>query len=581
ALFKAGETVPSDTVGVSWVTIGTGNTGVDMDTLNLVITSGEVAIDELRFGNSWQSVTQGSELVESVYPVSGATGVSVDPTNKVTIKFRTVMDEPSVEDALSISPEIANAKFNWVNNELRISGDRLLDSTWYSVTVKRSAKTNNNLSLMEGFQFTFLTSNNTPVVTNISPEDGEMDVNPVSSVVIDFSKSMNVDSVENNIRFYPEVSDPLYSWSIDSSTVSIFLSNLLSDRLYAISIDTGAVDFNGDRLESIYNSSFITGDNTIWVYDDFQIAGDTLKTNGNSGYGWGGDWYYDSGNEDILINESASLSYPSSTSASSQVGYIYKTSVGETRIERTLSNGYDLKNTNQYLSFLAEKQSGSSLELQGYDSNYSLRFGVRVTSSGEVQVRAGGQWSSASTSGSFSNDQTYLVVIAKESDLNRVALFKEGDSIPSSLTAVNWIASEVGTTGITLDRIRLKINGAAKFDEFRFCNSWTGAVFGNVSQSNARSALIPENIQSDENLPPTLTLYPNPAIDEICLKLENTSDTAFNFQIMNLAGAKVLDEKIDLRRESPSLDISALTEGCYVVIVTSESHQIIKKIIVK
>ncbi|MEO9477909.1 MAG: Ig-like domain-containing protein, partial [Cyclobacteriaceae bacterium] len=571
----------SDTVGVSWVTIGTGNTGVDMDTLNLVITSGEVAIDELRFGNSWQSVTQGSELVESVYPVSGATGVSVDPTNKVTIKFRTVMDEPSVEDALSISPEIANAKFNWVNNELRISGDRLLDSTWYSVTVKRSAKTNNNLSLMEGFQFTFLTSNNTPVVTNISPEDGEMDVNPVSSVVIDFSKSMNVDSVENNIRFYPEVSDPLYSWSIDSSTVSIFLSNLLSDRLYAISIDTGAVDFNGDRLESIYNSSFITGDNTIWVYDDFQIAGDTLKTNGNSGYGWGGDWYYDSGNEDILINESASLSYPSSTSASSQVGYIYKTSVGETRIERTLSNGYDLKNTNQYLSFLAEKQSGSSLELQGYDSNYSLRFGVRVTSSGEVQVRAGGQWSSASTSGSFSNDQTYLVVIAKESDLNRVALFKEGDSIPSSLTAVNWIASEVGTTGITLDRIRLKINGAAKFDEFRFCNSWTGAVFGNVSQSNARSALIPENIQSDENLPPTLTLYPNPAIDEICLKLENTSDTAFNFQIMNLAGAKVLDEKIDLRRESPSLDISALTEGCYVVIVTSESHQIIKKIIVK
>ncbi|MEP2612146.1 MAG: Ig-like domain-containing protein, partial [Cyclobacteriaceae bacterium] len=547
----------------------------------LVITSGEVAIDELRFGNSWQSVTQGSELVESVYPVSGATGVSVDPTNKVTIKFRTVMDEPSVEDALSISPEIANAKFNWVNNELRISGDRLLDSTWYSVTVKRSAKTNNNLSLMEGFQFTFLTSNNTPVVTNISPEDGEMDVNPVSSVVIDFSKSMNVDSVENNIRFYPEVSDPLYSWSIDSSTVSIFLSNLLSDRLYAISIDTGAVDFNGDRLESIYNSSFITGDNTIWVYDDFQIAGDTLKTNGNSGYGWGGDWYYDSGNEDILINESASLSYPSSTSASSQVGYIYKTSVGETRIERTLSNGYDLKNTNQYLSFLAEKQSGSSLELQGYDSNYSLRFGVRVTSSGEVQVRAGGQWSSASTSGSFSNDQTYLVVIAKESDLNRVALFKEGDSIPSSLTAVNWIASEVGTTGITLDRIRLKINGAAKFDEFRFCNSWTGAVFGNVSQSNARSALIPENIQSDENLPPTLTLYPNPAIDEICLKLENTSDTAFNFQIMNLAGAKVLDEKIDLRRESPSLDISALTEGCYVVIVTSESHQIIKKIIVK
>ncbi|MEP4133885.1 MAG: Ig-like domain-containing protein, partial [Cyclobacteriaceae bacterium] len=539
------------------------------------------AIDELRFGNSWQSVTQGSELIESVYPVAGATNVSVDLTNKVTIAFTTAMDEASVEGALSISPEIGNSKFNWVSNELKISGDRLLDSTLYSVTVKRGAKTTNNLSVTEGFQFTFLTSNNSPVVTNVSPEDGEMDINPVSSVVIDFSKSMNADSVENNIRFYPEVTEPLYTWSIDSSTVSIFLSNLLSDRLYGISIDTGAVDFNGDRLESIYNSSFMTGDNTIWVYDDFQIAGDTLKTNGDSGYGWGGDWYYDSGNEDILINESTSLSYPSSTSASSQGGYIYKTSVGETRIERTLSDGYDLKNTNQYLSFLAEKQSGSTLELQGYDSNYSLRYGVRVTSSGEVQVRAGGQWSSASISGSFSNDQTYLVVIAKESDLNRVAIFKEGDSIPSSLTGVNWIASEVGDTGITLDRIRLKISGAVKFDEFRFCNSWTGSVFGDVSQSNARRALTPESIQSGENLQPTLSLYPNPAIDEICLKLENTSDTAFDFQIMNLAGAKVLEEKIDLRTGSPALDISALSKGCYVVIVTSQSHQMITKIVVK
>ncbi|MEO9477239.1 MAG: Ig-like domain-containing protein, partial [Cyclobacteriaceae bacterium] len=319
ALFKAGETVPSDTVGVSWVTIGTGNTGVDMDTLNLVITSGEVAIDELRFGNSWQSVTQGSELVESVYPVSGATSVSVDSV--ISVGFLNSMDKNSTENAINIRPALDDAVYVWSASSLEIITRRLRDSTDYQVTIGHSAKTFDSIPLIGGYGFSFHTTNVAPSLDSIYPADEALGIPVSTDIVLNFSEPMDANSVETNLNFTPSLDNEQYSWSSDSSTLTITTDGLEYETTYSISLSVGASDIHGKGLNSALSYDFSTVANDLWVYDDFSITGDSLIDNGDSGYGWSGPWVYASGSsEDILLNDSVTLTYPSTSSSASLGG---------------------------------------------------------------------------------------------------------------------------------------------------------------------------------------------------------------------------------------------------------------------
>lgn len=78
---------------------------------------------------------------------------------------------------------------------------------------------------------------------------------------------------------------------------------------------------------------------------------------------------------------------------------------------------------------------------------------------------------------------------------------------------------------------------------------------------------LPDNIKSDEL---NFSIYPNPASD--FLSIENQGNQNFQVQIFSLDGRIVLSKF----RCSDSIDISDLTDGCYVIKMTSE-----KKIVVK
>lgn len=61
-----------------------------------------------------------------------------------------------------------------------------------------------------------------------------------------------------------------------------------------------------------------------------------------------------------------------------------------------------------------------------------------------------------------------MVLLAREGNTNKIALFKEGDVIPENTTNINWISTATGSSGINLDKIQLNfLSGSVTLDELR------------------------------------------------------------------------------------------------------------------
>ncbi|MCP4312684.1 MAG: hypothetical protein GY790_15590 [Bacteroidetes bacterium] len=224
-----------------------------------------------------------------------------------------------------------------------------------------------------------------------------------------------------------------------------------------------------------------TDKDTLYVYDDFDITGSLLHDNDNgiSGAGWSGRWAYTSdASIAISVTETESLSYPSGTGASGSGGYIEHTSNGQSSIERSFANTYGLLNSTFYLSLLVQKDASGSFTLLGFGGGYA-RYGLRINEPGSMEVRASANWSDPSEDGSFANDLTYLLVLAKEGQVNKIALFEEGDAIPADPAAVNWIVSESGKSGVEMDRFQLIFSqGNVKIDELRLGSTLQSVTSG-------------------------------------------------------------------------------------------------------
>ncbi len=249
--------------------------------------------------------------------------------------------------------------------------------------------------------------------------------------------------------------------------------------------------------------SFDAGNDTLYIYDNFDIVGNTLTQNGVSGAGWSARWSYVSGGFDpILVHDGVSLAYPSSSSSIASGGYIEQSAAGENIIERTFIDSYNLLNSTFYLSFLMQKDANGSFSLVGFGSDL-LRYGLRIGASGAVEARASAGWGESSAEGVFLNDKTYLVVLEKVRDVNKVALFQEGDDIPTDPEDIEWVVVNTGRTGVDMDRFRLLFSsGTVKIDELRMGPTLKSVTQGNpwVSSLYPPSGLIldPDTIPQDD-----------------------------------------------------------------------------------
>ncbi|MEP4133430.1 MAG: T9SS type A sorting domain-containing protein [Cyclobacteriaceae bacterium] len=231
---------------------------------------------------------------------------------------------------------------------------------------------------------------------------------------------------------------------------------------------------------------------TVYLKDNFSIPGDSLTDGGNgfSGEGWSGEWSYSTAPSTLLEINSASLSYPTSTNLMVSGKSIREATTAGNELERDLANTYELFNTTFYLSFLARRDSLGDFSLEGYAGSY-LRYGMSVNSSGSVKVRAGANWSSGS-SNIFGADATFMIVLVKSRDTTKVALFGEGDVIPGDTSGVAWAASEIGVSGLDLDKLKFVItSGTVEIDEILLGSTWN-SVTEAYSNENVLSSKNPD-----------------------------------------------------------------------------------------
>lgn len=104
-----------------------------------------------------------------------------------------------------------------------------------------------------------------PRVVSVSPPDGATGVPINTSIIIEFSETMDEGATEGSITIVPSI-DGTFSWSSQSSVLTFTPDgNLASDETYNVKIGTGAKDLAGNELESPYLFLFKTGsgiDNT-------------------------------------------------------------------------------------------------------------------------------------------------------------------------------------------------------------------------------------------------------------------------------------------------------------------------------
>ncbi|MCK5309979.1 MAG: Ig-like domain-containing protein, partial [Thermoplasmata archaeon] len=114
-----------------------------------------------------------------------------------------------------------------------------------------------NNTAMESYTLT--TYSIFPNVASTIPANNSINISVNAEIIIEFSESMNEQSVENAMSFEPIINVSGYSWSLDGKNLTINLLNNLSwNSSYIISVGEGAKDNAGNDLISAYYFSFTT-----------------------------------------------------------------------------------------------------------------------------------------------------------------------------------------------------------------------------------------------------------------------------------------------------------------------------------
>ncbi len=121
--------------------------------------------------------------------------------------------------------------------------------------------------------------------------------------------------------------------------------------------------------------------------------------------------------------------------------------------------------------------------------------------------------------------------------------------------------------------------GSASVGDIFFLNDNKGWICGDYSLVAVYNTMVntPETKFFNDNF----SIYPNPANDEICLKLSNEQDHIQEIEIFNIKGLQILNLEYNISPTSWKINISKLPAGTYIAkIITTEgqySSKFIKK----
>jgi hypothetical protein len=108
------------------------------------------------------------------------------------------------------------------------------------------------------FAFTFQTLPDAPTILSTYPVNDAMEVPANTPMIIEFSRSMNRDSVQNSLSFDPELSDLTFSWNASSTKIVVSTAEMETFTDYTGTLSTNARDIYGVTIAEDLVFSFKT-----------------------------------------------------------------------------------------------------------------------------------------------------------------------------------------------------------------------------------------------------------------------------------------------------------------------------------
>jgi hypothetical protein len=246
---------------------------------NYLVTIDEVATDidgkTLASDFTWSfSTIPEPPYVVSHQPEDGILNVAVD--EQIIINFSKTMDRPSVENAFSYTDGIsqlssADGTVAWSISDTRFTftpNDDLINGATYEINLSHTAKDTDNLQLdtdgdgipgeliEDNFIFTFTAIPIPPVVNSTYPVHGTTLVNIDTSVIINFSKSMDKEDILAALGYTDgsssvSVSGSQVVWSNDNKTLTFTpITNFANEKTFTFTVLSTARDEEGAYLDA-------------------------------------------------------------------------------------------------------------------------------------------------------------------------------------------------------------------------------------------------------------------------------------------------------------------------------------------
>ena len=189
-------------------------------------------------------------------PNDGTENVSLTKYESIFVTFPKRMDQTSVENAVSMTPE-SSTIFLWPDaNQLKMyTGGPLMADTTYVITIDATAQDLDGVPLEEPFQFSFTTES--VQITRSYPQNGEVFVELTPEINIYFNTYMIASTFSGAFSISPEVGGR-FEWRNYNQHIRFYPIYLQPLTKYTIKVDTSVTDYFGTPLKEPYEFSFVT-----------------------------------------------------------------------------------------------------------------------------------------------------------------------------------------------------------------------------------------------------------------------------------------------------------------------------------
>jgi len=214
-------------------------------------------------GYSWSFRTEVPVLVEAL-PNPDSTSVAL--TEAVQLRFNVPMDQASVEANFSLrteSGEQVAGELEWAEDGMGLRftpAENLALDTVYNVSIGTGSRgLGGGLPITETLTDWRFVTVPRPAIIRTNPQDGAVDASPYGGFEIGFASIMNYDTLLDKFTIEPKPwRDPdFYYYDWDNSLRVSFPTE--PDTQYTITIAPGMEDVYGNRIETPFSFSYITG----------------------------------------------------------------------------------------------------------------------------------------------------------------------------------------------------------------------------------------------------------------------------------------------------------------------------------